>query len=106
MFYFKQDEDVEQPPLIAPGSYVRVYGTLKSFQGSPHIVINRIHEIKDPNEITMHLLEMTHTYLRMKNVSFCTNNLFNICICIYVMLLLSTQVIITYSCWVSNIKKD
>lgn len=62
------DEDIEQPPLISEGSYVRVYGTLKSFQGSPHVVISRISEIKDPNEITMHLLEMTHTYLRMKNI--------------------------------------
>lgn len=69
LFIFGQDEDIEQPPLISEGSYVRVYGTLKSFQGSPHVVISRISEIKDPNEITMHLLEMTHTYLRMKNVS-------------------------------------
>ena len=64
-----QDEDVEPPQLISQGSYVRVYGTLKSFQGAPHIVINRIERMKDPNEITMHLVEMTHTYLKMKHVS-------------------------------------
>ncbi|KAF6031300.1 RPA2 [Bugula neritina] len=62
----QQDEDATQPQPISQGEYVRVFGTVKSFQGSANIVINRIMSMNDPNEITMHLLEMSHTYLKMK----------------------------------------
>ncbi|XP_067931426.1 replication protein A 32 kDa subunit-like isoform X1 [Watersipora subatra] len=62
------DEDNIQPEMIPEGTYVTVYGTVKSFQGSPHLIISRIARLKDPNEITMHLLEMTHTYIKMTEV--------------------------------------
>ncbi|XP_067931427.1 replication protein A 32 kDa subunit-like isoform X2 [Watersipora subatra] len=64
----QQDEDNIQPEMIPEGTYVTVYGTVKSFQGSPHLIISRIARLKDPNEITMHLLEMTHTYIKMTEV--------------------------------------
>ena len=61
-----------QPELITEGSYVRVFGNLKSFQGNPHIIISRISKVKDPNDITTHLLETTYTFLKMTKVAAVT----------------------------------
>jgi len=77
-FLLQNDDDDLMPEMIKEGTMVRVYGTLKTFQGKQQITIARIHPIEDPNEITTHLLELTYSYLRAKKVSLCA------CMCVCV----------------------
>lgn len=48
---------------IEKGMYIRVFGNLRSFQGSKNIVAFTIRPITDFNEITYHLLETTFVHL-------------------------------------------
>lgn len=43
---------------LTEGSYVRVFGHLRAFQGKKMVVAINIRPVADPNEITFHLLEV------------------------------------------------
>jgi hypothetical protein len=42
------------------GSYVRVYGNLRSFQGKTNVVAFSVRPVTDFNEVTYHSLEVSH----------------------------------------------
>ncbi|KAK0629727.1 hypothetical protein B0T17DRAFT_506250 [Bombardia bombarda] len=59
----KSDDDNNADPKFAPGTYVRVWGRLKSFNGKKHVGAHFIRAIDDFNEVNYHLLEATYSHL-------------------------------------------
>ncbi|XP_060760760.1 replication protein A 32 kDa subunit-like [Neoarius graeffei] len=61
--------------VIPPGTYVKVVGSLRSFQRHRFVVAFKIHQLDNYNEITSHMLEVIQAHLhndrsscsRMKN---------------------------------------
>lgn len=47
---------------VKPLSLVEVYGSLKEYQGSPHINVFEVREVKDWNVITYHMLDVILTH--------------------------------------------
>ncbi len=45
------------------GSYVRVFGNLRSFNGKRHFAGFKVQPINDFNEVTHHLLEIIYVHL-------------------------------------------
>jgi len=55
-------EPEEQPPWTL-GSYVRIFGSLRSFNNKRNVVGFKVYSITDFNEITHHLLETIYIHL-------------------------------------------
>lgn len=65
--FWLDDEEGGGVSDIQVGTYVRVYGNLRSFQGQRNIVAFQIRPVTDFNEVTFHLLETIFVHLkRMK----------------------------------------
>lgn len=66
------DENAEEASVapVAEGSYVRVYGNLRSFQGKTNVVAFSVRPVTDFNEVTYHSLEAIFVHLgRVKAMS-------------------------------------
>jgi len=50
---------------IRPGAYVRIFGHLRSWQGSEHISAHHVVQIENANEIPYHFIEVTHVHLSL-----------------------------------------
>ncbi|XP_018596820.1 replication protein A 32 kDa subunit [Scleropages formosus] len=63
----KQWVDTEDPTMestvIPPGTYVKVYGNLRSFQNHKTVVAFSVRPLEDMNEITSHMLEVIQTHM-------------------------------------------
>lgn len=60
--------DAEKPDSIqdfAPGTYVRVFGRLQSFNNKRQVGAHYIRPIEDYNEVSYHLLEATYVHLAL-----------------------------------------
>ncbi|XP_075867732.1 replication protein A 32 kDa subunit-like [Nelusetta ayraudi] len=49
--------------LLSPGHYVKVLGTIRSFEGERSLLAMYVRHIKDLNEITSHMMEVVHSQL-------------------------------------------
>ncbi|KAL2175624.1 uncharacterized protein P884DRAFT_279112 [Thermothelomyces heterothallicus CBS 202.75] len=60
--------DAEKPDSVqqfAPGTYVRVFGRLQSFNNKRQVSAHYIRAIEDFNEVNYHLLEATYVHLAL-----------------------------------------
>jgi len=64
-YWLEDDNDISgsSKEPIKKGTYVRVYGHLRSFQGQRNIVAFTIRPVTDFNEVTYHLLETIFVHL-------------------------------------------
>ena len=46
-------------------SYVKVYGTIRSLEGSTKLMLFHIDEVKNMDEMTYHLLDCIHNFCKM-----------------------------------------
>uniref|UniRef100_A0A8B9LHN5 Replication protein A C-terminal domain-containing protein n=1 Tax=Astyanax mexicanus TaxID=7994 RepID=A0A8B9LHN5_ASTMX len=71
----KQWVDLEDASMnsyvIPPGSYIKVVGSLRSFQHQRSLVAFSIRRLEDLNEITSHMLEVVQAHL-LNNSSSCS----------------------------------
>jgi replication factor A2 len=61
---------------LRENTYVRVYGTVRSFGGKRNVTAFKMVPVMDMNEVTYHMLEVTHSHLALskqmnQNVSLC-----------------------------------
>ncbi|GAU87296.1 hypothetical protein RvY_00174 [Ramazzottius varieornatus] len=63
-------EDLQnQLSTVEVSKYVRVFGSLKTFQNTVNVVAFAIIEIQDMNEISMHILEVVHSHAVLRKMS-------------------------------------
>ncbi|XP_049331980.1 replication protein A 32 kDa subunit isoform X2 [Astyanax mexicanus] len=76
----KQWVDLEDASMnsyvIPPGSYIKVVGSLRSFQHQRSLVAFSIRRLEDLNEITSHMLEVVQAHLL--NISSSCSAVFNL----------------------------
>lgn len=68
VFYIWLQESVPEPERIAAlreNTYVRVYGTVRSFGGKRNVTAFKMVPVMDMNEVTYHMLEVTHSHLAL-----------------------------------------
>ncbi|KAK7899166.1 hypothetical protein WMY93_020019 [Mugilogobius chulae] len=58
-------EDLSSQMQPEPGVYVKVYGSLRIFQGKKVLLAKAIRRIKDLNEITSHMLEVVYAHKQL-----------------------------------------
>lgn len=66
--FVDNDESVPEPERIAAfreNTYVRVYGTVRSFGGKRNVTAFKMVPVMDMNEVTYHMLEVTHSHLAL-----------------------------------------
>lgn len=66
--YIWLQESVPEPERIAAlreNTYVRVYGTVRSFGGKRNVTAFKMVPVMDMNEVTYHMLEVTHSHLAL-----------------------------------------
>lgn len=66
--YIWLQESVPEPERIAAlreNTYVRVYGTVRSFGGKRNVTAFKMVPVMDMNEVTYHILEVTHSHLAL-----------------------------------------
>jgi len=56
-------EDSVDATVIPENTYVKVSGNLRSFQNNRSVVLFSIRQLKDPNEITSHMLEVVQAHM-------------------------------------------
>ncbi|XP_045914531.1 replication protein A 32 kDa subunit-like isoform X4 [Micropterus dolomieu] len=59
--------------FASPGVYVKVTGTLRSFNGQRSLMAMNIYCLKDPNEITSHMLEVVQAHMQIFRKAFDVN---------------------------------
>ncbi|XP_035537393.1 replication protein A 32 kDa subunit-like [Morone saxatilis] len=59
--------------LVSPGTYVKVTGSLRSFNGQRSMLAMDIRCIKDLNEITSHMLEVVQAHMQLFGKAFDVN---------------------------------
>uniref|UniRef100_A0A8P4KS92 Replication protein A C-terminal domain-containing protein n=1 Tax=Dicentrarchus labrax TaxID=13489 RepID=A0A8P4KS92_DICLA len=59
--------------LLSPGTYVKVTGSLRSFNGQRSLLAMDIRCIKDLNEITSHMLEVVQAHMQLFGKAFDVN---------------------------------
>lgn len=62
----KQYNDSAAPSTgqeLQPGQYVRVFGTLRSWNNDLHVSAHHIARVEDPNEVPFHFIEVAHIHL-------------------------------------------
>ncbi|XP_046820856.1 replication protein A 32 kDa subunit-like isoform X1 [Vespa crabro] len=57
------------PFLLKVNVYVRVYGTIRYYNGKQHILVISIVPIEDLNELTNHILEVTYITLKTQEMA-------------------------------------
>jgi len=50
---------------VRPGTYVRIFGHLRSWQGSEHISAHHVVQVENANEIPYHFIEVAHVHLSL-----------------------------------------
>ncbi|XP_074470305.1 replication protein A 32 kDa subunit-like isoform X1 [Sebastes fasciatus] len=66
-------EDCAPMTSASPGTYVRVTGSLRSFNGQRSLLAMNIRCIEDPNEITSHTLEVVQAHMHLFGKAFDVN---------------------------------
>mmetsp|Transcript_59620 Transcript_59620/g.104277 ORF Transcript_59620/g.104277 Transcript_59620/m.104277 type:complete len:379 (-) Transcript_59620:117-1253(-) len=64
----KQYNDAAAPQPereLQPGEYVRIFGTLRSWNNDFHVSAHHIGRIEDPNEVSFHFIEVAHIHLSL-----------------------------------------
>lgn len=64
----KQYNDSAAPQTeqeLQPGEYVRVFGTLRSWNNDLHVSAHHIGRVEDPNEVPFHFIEVAHIHLSL-----------------------------------------
>ena len=64
--WLEADKDIAECTL---NSYVRIYGHLREQNEKTHVLIAKIFPLLNLNELTSHLLEVTHMLLKMQQIS-------------------------------------
>ena len=54
--------DSEKTQIMRENTYVRVYGSIRSFGGKRTVVAFKMTPLTDMNELTYHLLETIHSH--------------------------------------------
>ncbi|XP_048762748.2 replication protein A 32 kDa subunit-A-like [Ostrea edulis] len=70
--FVDNDESVPETERIAAlreNTYVRVYGTVRSFGGKRNVTAFKMVPVMDMNEVTYHMLEVTHSHLALSKQS-------------------------------------
>jgi len=64
---FIDKEDYQKSEIVEykEGMYIRIFGSLSSFQGNKSITVYKIAVVKNFNEITFHHLDVIHMHLYM-----------------------------------------
>ncbi|XP_058475923.1 replication protein A 32 kDa subunit-like [Solea solea] len=66
-------EDCAMVSVASPGSYVKVTGSLRNFNGQRSLLAMNIRCIKDLNEITSHMLEVIQAHMKLPVKEFDVN---------------------------------
>nr|CAD7200408.1 unnamed protein product [Timema douglasi] len=62
------DSDEDSPVAVMESNYYRVYGSLRSQAGKRHVTLFKILPLTDLNELTSHILEVTHCTLKSEQM--------------------------------------
>ncbi|CAK9304432.1 unnamed protein product [Gordionus sp. m RMFG-2023] len=65
-------EDSRKTKIYPENSYITVIGSIRSFNSKKSILAHKILPITDMNELTMHILEVTYSHMKLVDLS---NNL-------------------------------
>nr|CAD7600019.1 unnamed protein product [Timema genevievae] len=63
------DSDEDSPVAVMESNYYRVYGSLRSQAGKRHVTLFKILPLTDLNELTSHILEVTHCTLKSEQMT-------------------------------------
>uniref|UniRef100_A0A3Q2TLW3 Replication protein A 32 kDa subunit-like n=1 Tax=Fundulus heteroclitus TaxID=8078 RepID=A0A3Q2TLW3_FUNHE len=65
----------DYPPMIitSPGTYVKVIGSLRSCSGQRSLLAMTLRRVKDPNEISSHMLEVVQAHMQLFRKVFDVN---------------------------------
>ncbi|XP_066573514.1 replication protein A 32 kDa subunit [Amia ocellicauda] len=59
------DEAGRENIVVPPGTYVKVCGHLRSFQGKTSVVAFKVRPLEDMNELISHMLEVVHAHMQL-----------------------------------------
>lgn len=63
MWLDKENNMLGKLNSVKPGSMVKVFGSVREFDGKLHVSVFDVSPIIDWNEVTYHTLEVIHTHL-------------------------------------------